>query len=108
MVPKGAVLFIHGLGARSNMYLTLADELATNGYIIYLLDIRGHGYSQGVRGHMPSSDAMVKDIKYFNEYVVGVEGNNQKYIAARKEVLGRNNNTKTVCRVCKANDYLYI
>jgi radical SAM protein with 4Fe4S-binding SPASM domain len=34
--------------------------------------------------------------------------NNQKYIAARKEVLGRNNNTKTVCRVCKANDYLYI
>ena len=34
--------------------------------------------------------------------------NNQKYIAARKEVLGRNNNTKTVCRVCKANGYLYI
>jgi radical SAM protein with 4Fe4S-binding SPASM domain len=34
--------------------------------------------------------------------------NNQKYIAARKEVLGRNNKTKTVCHVCKANDYLYI
>ena len=34
--------------------------------------------------------------------------NNQKYIAARKEVLGRNNNTKTVCHVCKTNDYLYI
>ena len=34
--------------------------------------------------------------------------NNQKYIAARKEVLGRNNNTRTVCHVCKANGYLYI
>ena len=77
---KGVVLFIHGLGARSNMYLTLADELATNGYIIYLLDIRGHGYSKGIRGHMPSSDAMAKDIKYFYEYVVSIEGRNLKYI----------------------------
>ena len=81
MPTKGVILFIHGLGTRANMYLTLADEFAANGYIIYLLDIRGHGYSQGVRGHMPSSDAMAKDIKYFNEYVVGVEGNNQTYIA---------------------------
>ena len=77
----GAVLFIHGLGARSNLYLTLADEFAANGYIIYLLDIRGHGYSHGVKGHMPSSDAMAKDIHHFYEYVVSVEGINQKYIA---------------------------
>ena len=32
-LPKSAILFIHGLGARSNMYLTLADEFAGNGYI---------------------------------------------------------------------------
>ena len=78
---QNVILFIHGLGARSNLYLPLADELAANGYIIYLLDIRGHGYSHGVRGHMPSSDAMEKDINHFYEYVVAVEGNNQKYIA---------------------------
>jgi len=78
---KGAILFIHGLGARSNLYLTLADEFSENGYIIYLLDIRGHGYSHGVRGHMPSSDAMGQDIHHFYEYVFSVEGNNQKYIA---------------------------
>ena len=78
---RGVILFIHGLGARSNLYLTLADEFAENGYIIYLFDIRGHGYSQGVRGHMPSSDAMTKDINHFYEYVFSVEGNNQQYIA---------------------------
>ena len=78
---KGAILFIHGLGARSNLYLMLADEFAANGYIIYLLDIRGHGYSHGVKGHMPSSDAMGKDIHHFFEYVFSVEGNNQKFIA---------------------------
>ena len=78
---KGVVLFFHGLGARSKMYLSLADEFAANGYIIYLLDIRGHGYSHGVKGHMPSSDAMGKDIHHFFEYVFSVEGNNQKFIA---------------------------
>ena len=65
MQTKGVILFIHGLGARSNVYLPLADELAANGYIIYLLDIRGHGYSHGVKGHMPSSDAMEQDIHHF-------------------------------------------
>ena len=79
--PKGAILFIHGLGARSNMYLTLADEFSKNGYVIYLLDIRGHGYSHGVKGHMPSRDAMGKDIYHFYKYVFSVEGNNQKYVA---------------------------
>ena len=78
---KGAVLFIHGLGARSNVYLSLADELAANGYIVYLFDIRGHGYSHGVKGHMPSADAMVKDIRHFYEYVFSLEGGKQKYIA---------------------------
>jgi len=34
--------------------------------------------------------------------------NGNKYLSARKEVLGRKNNTKTVCHICKANDYLYI
>ena len=81
MPTKGVILFIHGLGARSNVYLPLADELAEDGYIIYLLDIRGHGYSHGVQGHMPSSDAMSKDIYHFYEYVFSIEGSSQKYIA---------------------------
>ncbi len=34
--------------------------------------------------------------------------NNEKYTSARKEVLSLRNTTKTVCHVCKANDYLYI
>ncbi len=34
--------------------------------------------------------------------------NNKKYISARKNVLGRKNNTNTVCHVCKSNDYLYV
>ena len=78
---RGVVLFIHGIGARSNLYLPLADKLAENGYTTYLLDIRGHGYSQGVSGHIPSKDAIAEDIKHFYEYVLSMEKNDQKYIA---------------------------
>ena len=78
---KGVILFIHGLGARANIYLTLADEFAENGYTTYLLDIRGHGYSQGIQGHMPSEYAMSQDIHHFYEYVFSIEGDNQRYIA---------------------------
>ena len=73
-LQKGVVLFIHGIGARSNLYLPLADEIAKHGYKIYLLDIRGHGYSKGLSGHMPFKDTMAKDIKYFYEYVLSMEG----------------------------------
>ncbi|MFQ5964264.1 MAG: radical SAM/SPASM domain-containing protein [Candidatus Scalinduaceae bacterium] len=34
--------------------------------------------------------------------------NNEKYISARKEVLGRKNKTETICHTCKVNDYLYL
>lgn len=78
---KGVVLLIHGLCARANLYLPLADELAENGYRIYLLDIRGHGYSQGVSGQMPSRDAMARDIRYFYDFVFNLEGSQQHYIA---------------------------
>lgn len=34
--------------------------------------------------------------------------NNEKYASARKEILGLKNNIKTVCHICKVNDYLYL
>jgi radical SAM protein with 4Fe4S-binding SPASM domain len=34
--------------------------------------------------------------------------NNDKYLSARSDVLGRKNDkVKTICRICKANGYLY-
>lgn len=34
--------------------------------------------------------------------------NNEKYISARKNILGQKNSIKTICHICKANGYLYI
>ena len=47
-------------------------------------------------------------VKSFEKIGIKKVWNNKKYISARKEVVGRKNNTKTVCHICKANDYLYI
>ena len=33
--------------------------------------------------------------------------NNERYLSARNEILGRRSGTKTVCHVCKVNDYIY-
>ena len=79
---KGTVLFIHGIGARAHLYLPMADHLAENGYTIYMLDIRGHGFSNGVPGHMPSKDAMQKDILHFYNFVTTEESGNTPVIAA--------------------------
>ena len=79
---KGSVLFIHGIGARAHLYLPMADYLAENGYTIYMFDIRGHGFSHGVSGHMPSKDAMQKDILHFYNFVTTEESGNTPVIAA--------------------------
>ena len=34
--------------------------------------------------------------------------NNEKYISARKNILGRKSDIKTICHICKTNGYLYI
>ena len=78
---KGTVLFIHGIGARAHLYLPMADHFAENGYTIYMFDIRGHGFSRGVPGHMPSKDAMDKDILHFYNFVTTKENSNKPVIA---------------------------
>ena len=34
--------------------------------------------------------------------------NNKEYLSARREILGRKNDKKTICHICKINGYLYL
>ena len=45
--PKGTVLVLHGLHARSFWMLRQARQLAEAGYRAVLVDLRGHGHSTG-------------------------------------------------------------
>ena len=65
--PKAVICLIHGLGEHSSRYQHLAEYYIKKGYIVAAYDLRGHGRSQGQRGHYPSLDAAMDDIKVFTE-----------------------------------------
>jgi acylglycerol lipase len=58
----GVVYLVHGLGEHSGRYAHWAKLLNLSGYSVLSFDLRGHGKSQGKRGHVPSFDAYMKDI----------------------------------------------
>jgi alpha-beta hydrolase superfamily lysophospholipase len=61
--PARAVLcLVHGLGEHSGRYAAVAALLARRGYTLLAADTRGHGRSEGPRGHFPSIDAVLDDI----------------------------------------------
>ncbi len=67
--PKAAICLIHGLGEHSSRYQHLAEFYNKKGYFVAACDLRGHGKSGGQRGHYPSLEAAMQEIKDFTEKV---------------------------------------
>lgn len=65
--PKAVLCLIHGLGEHSSRYQHVAEFFIQKGYIFTAFDLRGHGKSQGLRGHYPSLDLVFKDVSDFLE-----------------------------------------
>lgn len=63
--PKAVVCLVHGLGEHTGRYQYVAQALTTRGYALIGYDLRGHGKSQGQRGHSPSYEFMMDDIARF-------------------------------------------
>jgi|LSQX01.3.fsa_nt_gb alpha-beta hydrolase superfamily lysophospholipase len=59
---KGVVIIAHGLGEHSSRYSHLVEELAGKGVSFYALDHRGHGRSEGKRGHISSFSDFTADL----------------------------------------------
>lgn len=60
--PRGVICLVHGLGEHSGRYAYVAGCLASAGYAVVAIDLRGHGRSDGPRGHSPSNDQLMDDI----------------------------------------------
>ena len=56
------VLILHGIGFHSGPYEVVANYLCPKGYIVYGLDARGHGLSQGKRGVLENESTIIRDI----------------------------------------------
>ena len=68
------VIICHGLGEHSGRYQLLADDFARAGLATYALDHRGHGRSDGRRGHVRRFVQYIRDFERFRRRVVGAVG----------------------------------
>ena len=59
--PKGVICLVHGMGEHINRYNHFAAFFNKNGYAVIGYDRRGHGKSEGKRGHTPGY------VRYMNE-----------------------------------------
>ena len=66
--PKAAVCLVHGIGEHSGRYEHVARAFANAGYAMSAFDWRGHGKSEGPRGHLPSELAITDEIDSLLEF----------------------------------------
>ena len=67
--PKGVIAHVHGMGEHSRRYDHLTRYWEDRGYASAGFDQRGHGRSEGKRGHTPKYDFLMDDIELFLEAV---------------------------------------
>jgi alpha-beta hydrolase superfamily lysophospholipase len=61
--PRFRVVVSHGLGEHSGRYGNVAEALIPLGASLWIHDHRGHGRSQGKRGHVGDFNDYVHDLK---------------------------------------------
>jgi alpha-beta hydrolase superfamily lysophospholipase len=67
--PRARLLAVHGLGEHSGRLDRLAESTVAAELDFYALDLRGHGHSQGRRGHALSFDRLLRDLDAFRRSV---------------------------------------
>lgn len=60
--PKGILIITHGIGEHSGRYAHVAEHLARFGFAVWAFDYRGHGKSDGKRGHVDSFEDYAADV----------------------------------------------
>lgn len=59
---KAVVGLVHGMGEHMGRYVHVAEMLAAEGYAVIGFDQRGHGRTEGKRGHAPSYEALLEGV----------------------------------------------
>ncbi|MDR1135981.1 MAG: lysophospholipase [Clostridiales Family XIII bacterium] len=60
--PKAVVCLLHGTGEHARKYRTLAEWFAEKHISTYAIDLRGHGASEGQRGHIGARHGVFEDV----------------------------------------------
>ncbi len=68
--PEAVVHVIHGYAEHIERYGNIVGELLPAGYAVFGNDHRGHGHSEGKRGHVNSFQEFIDDEKQFRRDVI--------------------------------------
>lgn len=66
--PKHVCVLIHGIGEHLGRYKRVAEYFEKNGIAIVGMDLRGHGKTEGKRGHCAPRVDVLKDIDCLIDY----------------------------------------
>jgi alpha-beta hydrolase superfamily lysophospholipase len=78
--PRAALVSLHGNGAHSDHEAVVAEYLVPRGYAYYGMDLRGHGRSQGRRGHIRSWQDYRDDLAAFLALVAAREPGRPRFL----------------------------
>jgi lysophospholipase len=68
-VPTGGLTLLHDAGDHGGRYLAAARILAEGGWAVALPDLRGHGRSEGERGHSAGLKEVLRDVQAVQDHV---------------------------------------
>lgn len=67
--PRGGVTLVHDAGDHGGRYLAAARAFAERGWAVALPDLRGHGRSEGVRGHSAGRLEVFRDLQSIQDHL---------------------------------------
>lgn len=73
---EAVVVLVHGLGEHFKRYQHVAEKMTDQGLYVVGFDQRGHGRSEGKKGHAPSSQQLMRDISV----VIGLAKSNAPHL----------------------------
>jgi alpha-beta hydrolase superfamily lysophospholipase len=62
--PRAVVGIVHGMGEHMGRYSHVAEMLISEGYAVIGFDQRGHGRTEGKRGHVPAYELLLEGVDY--------------------------------------------
>lgn len=67
--PRAVIVLVHGQGEHSGRYPHVISALTAQQFKTFTFDLRGHGLSEGQRGHFESMDQILDDLQLLVDQV---------------------------------------
>jgi alpha-beta hydrolase superfamily lysophospholipase len=78
--PRANLVIVHGVGEHSGRYDNLVNYLVPRGIAVWGFDLRGHGRTDGQRGHINSWEEYRQDVRCALDWVTAQGGSAPRFL----------------------------